>query len=87
VAGWSRRAVARLRSIVQVLSGPVARIAPTLGASSFAIGVSFPWGIQISLEWGRRSIAARSDDADRVAAPGRVPTRPWGRVREPTRRE
>lgn len=51
VAGWGTRAVGRLRSIANTLSATLSQVAPQLGAQSFSIGVSFPWGIQISLSW------------------------------------
>lgn len=51
VAGWGTRAVGRLRRIANTLSAVLQPIAPALGAQSFSIGVSFPWGIQISLSW------------------------------------
>lgn len=51
VAGWSARAAGRLRAISTTLSGVLTPLAPALGAQSFSIGVSFPWGIQVSLSW------------------------------------
>lgn len=51
IAGWGMRAVRGLRSVASTLSGPLGQVAPALGASGFSIGVSFPWGIQISLAW------------------------------------
>jgi len=51
VAGWTARAAARLRAIAQTLSGVLTRLGPGLGAKGSSIGVSFPWGIQISLSW------------------------------------
>lgn len=51
VAGWSQKAVARLQRIASTLSAPLRRVAAALSAVSFSIGVSFPWGISISLGW------------------------------------
>jgi hypothetical protein len=51
VAGWGTPAIGRLRSTANTLSAALQPIAPAVGATSFSIGVSFPWGIQISLSW------------------------------------
>jgi hypothetical protein len=51
IAGWGTKAVGRLRRIANTLSSALRPIAPALGAQSFSIGVSFPWGIQVSLSW------------------------------------
>jgi hypothetical protein len=53
LAGWGTKAVRKLRSITNTLKGRLQGIARDLGAESFSIGVSFPWGIQISLTWER----------------------------------
>jgi len=50
-AGWGVHAVDRLRAIARTLSEALRRVMGQLGATSFSIGVSFPWGIQISLSW------------------------------------
>jgi len=51
IGGWSRTAVKRLRSIATTLQTKLTAVANHVGASSWSIGVSFPWGIQISLTW------------------------------------
>jgi hypothetical protein len=51
IAGWGTKAVGRLRRIANTLSAPLRTIVSALGAQSFSIGVSFPWGIQVSLSW------------------------------------
>jgi hypothetical protein len=51
LGGWSKRAVARLRSIANALSTALKPVAQALGAASFSIGVSFPWGVSIGLSW------------------------------------
>ena len=51
VAGWGTHAVGRLRSIATSLAAALAPVARAIGAQSFSVGVSFPWGISISLSW------------------------------------
>jgi hypothetical protein len=51
VAGWGKKAVARLRRIAGLLRTALQAAAAALGAASFSIGVSFPWGISIGLSW------------------------------------
>ena len=51
IAGWSKEVAKKLDQLSQMLS-PVLRNA--LGhtqATSFSIGVQFPWGVSVSLEW------------------------------------
>src|ERR1039458_845154 len=43
VAGWSKNAVARLRSIANTLKPALQTLLGALKAVGFAIGVSFPW--------------------------------------------
>jgi len=49
VAGWSKRAVERLRRITERLRPPLARVAERLHAVSFSISVGFPWGVSIGV--------------------------------------
>jgi hypothetical protein len=51
VAGWSKRAAARLRSIANTLKAALQPIAQALAAVGFSISVSFPWGIAIGVSW------------------------------------
>ena len=51
VAGWGTKRGWTTERIANTLSAALRAIAPALGAQSFSIGVSFPWGIQISLSW------------------------------------
>lgn len=49
IAGWSRNAVERLRTIAEKLRPRLARVAELLSAVSFSISVSFPWGVSIGV--------------------------------------
>lgn len=51
VAGWSRRALARLRRVCGALLPALTAGAKAVGASSWSISVGFPWGISIGLTW------------------------------------
>lgn len=51
VAGWSKRAVARLRRVAGLLSAPLQAAAQALGAASWSISIGFPWGISVGLSW------------------------------------
>jgi hypothetical protein len=51
IGGWSKGAARRLRGIAAKLRPPLQQAAQLTHASSWSIGVSFPWGIQISLTW------------------------------------
>jgi len=51
VAGWSREAAERLRAIAGALMNQLAAVAALLRAVGFSIGVSFPWGISVSISW------------------------------------
>jgi hypothetical protein len=51
LGGWGKRAARRLRRIVSALEPRLKTAAQKTGASSWSIGVSFPWGIQVSLTW------------------------------------
>ena len=51
VAGWSKKAVAKLRSIANTLKPALQALLGALTAVGFSIGVSFPWGISIGLSF------------------------------------
>ncbi|MGO9885412.1 MAG: hypothetical protein ACLPV4_20645 [Solirubrobacteraceae bacterium] len=51
LAGWSKKAVARLRSIANTLKPALQALLGALGAVGFSISVSFPWGISIGLSF------------------------------------
>jgi hypothetical protein len=51
VAGWGKKAVAKLQRVVSLLTTPVATAQSGLKAKGYSIGVSFPWGISISFDW------------------------------------
>jgi hypothetical protein len=51
VAGWAKRVAARLRWLTNLLLVPLKAVAAALGASSYSIGVSFPWGVSVGLNW------------------------------------
>ncbi len=51
LAGWERSAARRLRSIAAKLEPRLRAAAQFAQARSWSIGVSFPWGVQISLTW------------------------------------
>jgi hypothetical protein len=51
LAGWGKKAAGRLRHIANILSSILKEVVKVLKAVSFSIGVSFPWGISISVGW------------------------------------
>jgi hypothetical protein len=51
VAGWGKRAVAKLQRVVALLTSPLAKAQSGLNATGYSVGVSFPWGISISFDW------------------------------------
>jgi hypothetical protein len=51
LAGWSKKAVARLRSIANTLKPVLQALLGVLRAVGFSIAVSFPWGISIGLSF------------------------------------
>jgi len=51
LAGWSTKAVARLRSIANRLKPALHALLSALQAVGFSIAVSFPWGISIGLSF------------------------------------
>lgn len=51
LSGWSRRAVGRLRTISNRMVPPLRAACATVQAKGFSVGVAFPWGVSVSLEW------------------------------------
>ena len=51
LAGWGEKAVGKLRGIADRLKPKLQVVAQKIGADSVSIGVSFPWGVQVSLSW------------------------------------
>jgi hypothetical protein len=51
LVGWSRGAIATLQRIASLLLVGLRTAGQALGAANVSIGVSFPWGISISLTW------------------------------------
>jgi hypothetical protein len=51
VGGWGKKAIAALQRIIKILLTPLQVAAKGVGASSWSIGVSFPWGLSVSLSW------------------------------------
>lgn len=51
VAGWSQRAVARLRRVAGWLRSALQAAAQALGATSWSISIAFPWGISVGVSW------------------------------------
>lgn len=51
VAGWAKNVASRIRWLTGLLLTPLRTIASALGASSFSIGLGFPWGVSVSLSW------------------------------------
>lgn len=49
VSGWSKKAVAKLRSIANTLKPALQKLVAALHAVGFTIAVGFPWGISIGL--------------------------------------
>ena len=51
LAGWGEGIGRHLARIVEILRRPLELAARALHALSFTIGVSFPWGVSVSLSW------------------------------------
>ncbi|WP_138418754.1 hypothetical protein [Sinomonas gamaensis] len=52
LAGWSKRVAGVLQKIAGILLTPLKLAAQSLRASSWSIGVNFPWaGVAVSLTW------------------------------------
>lgn len=50
-AGWSEKAIERLRRIAHGLRDQLASVMHALGASGFFISVGFPWGLSVGINW------------------------------------
>lgn len=51
VAGWAKEVADSLRWLTNLLLTPLRVAAGALGASSWSIGLNFPWGVSIALSW------------------------------------
>lgn len=51
VAGWAKRISAQLRWLTNLLLAPLRAAAGALGAVSYSISISFPWGVSVGLDW------------------------------------
>lgn len=51
LAGWSKRAMAHLQSIVGKLLPAIQSAIGKLGASGYGVTFNFPWGIGITVNW------------------------------------
>ena len=50
-AGWKAGVGETLRSLANSVKDVMIRIIKVLGAASWSIGASFPWGISVGLSW------------------------------------
>jgi hypothetical protein len=51
-AGWERDVPRRLRELADRFVDPLRAVVRALGIDGFSIGVSFPLGVSLSLNWG-----------------------------------
>ena len=51
VAGWAKEVSEKIRWIAALLLAPLSAVASVLGASSWSIGLNFPWGVSVALTW------------------------------------
>jgi hypothetical protein len=51
LAGWAKSIAKRLRQLTNLLLTPLRAAANALGASSYSIGLNFPWGVSVALNW------------------------------------
>jgi hypothetical protein len=51
LVGWAKTVTARLQRITKLLLTPLSAAAQVTGASSWSIGVGFPWGVSVGLTW------------------------------------
>lgn len=51
LGGWIRDVPSKLREIAEDLRGALLKILHALRVNSWSIGVSFPWGVSVSLTW------------------------------------
>jgi hypothetical protein len=49
--GWSKAIGKRLRWLTNLLLAPLRTVANVLNASSYSIGLNFPWGVSVGLNW------------------------------------
>jgi hypothetical protein len=49
--GWAKSVAKRLRKIAGLLRAALQAVAQALSAASYSIGVSFPFGISVSIGW------------------------------------
>jgi hypothetical protein len=49
--GYDKRVVKRLQDAAKTLSPFLKRALHATGATSFSIGIAFPWGVSVALEW------------------------------------
>ncbi|GAA2446186.1 hypothetical protein GCM10010273_27650 [Streptomyces lavendulocolor] len=50
-AGWSYWVAFELRRIAALFERVLQAIARAVGAAGFSVGLSFPWGVTVSLDW------------------------------------
>jgi hypothetical protein len=50
-AGWGRRQAKRLRRIADKLADILRQIIAEVGATGFSVGIAFPGGVSIALNW------------------------------------
>jgi hypothetical protein len=51
LAGWGKKIGKALQKVVSILLTPLKLVAAGLQASGWSIGLSFPWGVSVSLNW------------------------------------
>ena len=51
IAGWAKEVANKIRWITNLLLAPLKGAAIVLGASSWSIGINFPWGVSVGLSW------------------------------------
>ncbi|MFE5709630.1 hypothetical protein ACFQ7J_02195 [Streptomyces sp. NPDC056501] len=49
--GWVRGVGIALRRIARLLTVPLNLVARALGCPTYTVGVAFPWGVSVSLDW------------------------------------
>jgi hypothetical protein len=51
LTGWGQKIAGRLQWLTNLLLRPLAAAGRALGASSWSISLSFPWGVSVGLNW------------------------------------
>jgi hypothetical protein len=51
IGGWSKGVASRLSQLSSMLAPALQKALKLTGASSFSVGLNFPWGVQVSLTW------------------------------------